>query len=88
MSALAQERANFLIVEASDYFDSAGICVFTAGGNQCLDSGEGAELVIYSAREDEFSVQAAELGRLRVEQLELPIYDTTIWLMLAFQNNI
>ena len=88
MSALAKERANFLIVEASDYFDSAGVFVFTAGGNQCFDRGEGAELVIHAARKNEFFIQAAELGRLSVKKLELPIYDAAIWLMLATQNSI
>lgn len=81
MSALAKERADFLIVEASDYFDGAGFSVVKAGGNECLNSGEGAELVIDAARKDEFFVQAAELGRLSVEELELPVDDATIWLV-------
>ena len=83
MGALAKQRADLLIVEASDYFDGAGVCVFNAGGNQCFDSGEGAEFVIHTARKDELFVEAAELGRLGVEKLELPIYDAAIWLMLA-----
>ena len=33
MGALAEERADFFIVEASDYFDRAGVCVFKAGSN-------------------------------------------------------
>lgn len=88
MSALAKERANLLIVEASDYFDSAGVCVVTTGGNQCFDSGEGAELVIHAACKDELFIQAAELGRLSVKKLELPVYDAAIWLMLATQISI
>lgn len=81
MSTLAKERPDFLIVEASDYFDRAGISVLKAGGNECLDSGEGAELVVDAACEDELFVQAAELGRLSVEELELPVDDAAIWLI-------
>ena len=82
MGALAKERADFLIVKASDYFDSTGVRVVKAGGNECLDSGEGAELVIDAACEDEFFVQATELGHLSVEELELPVDDAAIWLTL------
>ena len=85
MGALPKERANLLIVKTSDYFDSAGVCGFKAGSNQCFDSGEGAELVVYATRKDEFFVQAAELGRLSVEKLQLPVYNATIWLMLAIR---
>ena len=79
MGALPKERANLLIVKASDYFDGAGVGFFKAGSNQCFDSGEGAELVVYATRKDELFVQAAELGRLSVEKLQLPIYDAAIW---------
>ena len=54
-----------------------------AGGNECLNSSEGAELIIDTAREDELFVQAAELGRLSVEELELPVDDAAIWLILV-----
>lgn len=82
MGALSKKRADFLIVKASDNFDGAGVSMVKAGGNECLDRGEGAELVVDASREDEFFVQAAELGRLSVEELELPIDDAAIWLML------
>lgn len=49
-----------------------------ARGNKCLDSGEGAELVINTAREDEFFVQATELGRLSIEKFQLPVDDAAI----------
>ena len=78
MGALTKKRTNFLIVEASDYFNGAGVYVFKAGGNECLDSCEGAELVIDTTREDEFFVQTTELGRLGVEKLELPVDDAAI----------
>ena len=83
MSALTKERTDFLIVEASDYFDGAGVSVFKTGGNECLDSGEGAELVIDTTRKDKFFVQTTELGRLSVKKLELPIDDAAIWQILA-----
>lgn len=56
MGALAKERANFLIVEAPDNFYGAGVRVIKARGNECLNSGEGAELVIDPPCEDEFFV--------------------------------
>ena len=56
MGALAKERANFLVVEAPDYSYGAGVRVVKAGGNECLNRGEGAELVIDTAREDEFFI--------------------------------
>ena len=49
-----------------------------ARSDECLDSGEGAELVIDPARKEELFFQATELSRLRVEKLELPIYDAAI----------
>lgn len=83
MGTLAKERADFLIVEASDYFDGARVSIVKAGGNKGLDSGKGAELVIDAARKDEFFVQAAKLSRLSVEELELPVDDAAIWLILV-----
>ena len=83
MGALAKEGANFLIVEAPDYLYGAGVRVVKARGNKCLDGGEGAELVINTPCEDKFFVQATELGRLCVEELELPVYDAAIWWMLV-----
>ena len=83
MGALAKERTDFFVVEASDYFDGAGFSIIKTGSDECLDSGEGAELVVDAAREDEFFVQAAELGRLSVEELELPVDNAAIWLMSA-----
>ena len=83
VGALAEERANFFIVKAADYFDGTGICLFSARGNQCLDSGEGAEFIVDATCKDEFLVQPAKLSWLSVEQLELPIDDATICLMLA-----
>ena len=78
MGALTKKRTNFLIVEASDYFDGAGVCVFKARGNECLDSCEGAELVIDTTREDEFFVQTTELGGLSVKKLELPVDNAAV----------
>ena len=46
--------------------------------DECLDSGEGAELVIDPAREEKLFVQATELSWLRVKELELPINDAAI----------
>lgn len=83
MGALPKERADFLIVKAPDYTYSTGVGVVKARGNECLDSSERAELVIDTACEDEFFVQAAELGRLSVEELELPVDDAAIWLTLS-----
>ena len=83
MGALSKERADFLIVKASDYFDRAGVSILKAGGNESLDRCEGAELVVDASREDEFFVQAAELGRLSVEELELPVDNAAIWLTLV-----
>ena len=85
MSALAKERANFLIVEASDDFDGAGVRISKARGNQCFDSSKGAELVIHATCKDEFLVQTAKLGWLSVEELELPINDAAVWPMLAIR---
>lgn len=83
MGALAKKRADLFIVEASDNFDDAGIFVLKAGGNQCLNSGKRAELVIDAPRKYELFVQAAELGRLSVKKLKLPIHDAAIWMMLV-----
>ena len=79
MGPLAKERADFFVVEAPDYFDGAGVCVFEAGGNQCFNSGERAEFIIDATREDEFFVEAAKLSRLGVKKLELPVDDGAIW---------
>ena len=40
VGALPKKGTNFLIVEASNYFDCAGLIVIKAGGNECLDGGE------------------------------------------------
>ncbi len=81
MGTLAKERANFLIVEAPDYLYSARVSSGKTRGNECLYSGEGAELVIDTARKDKLFVQAAKLRGLSVEELELPIDDAAIWLI-------
>ncbi len=83
MGTLAKEGADFLIVEATNYLDGTGIYILHAGGNQCLNSGKRAELVVNATREDEFFIQAAQLRRLSIEEFELPIDDTAICLMLA-----
>ena len=83
MGALAEERTDFLVIEASDYLDGAGVCVSKAGGNQGFDSGEGTKLVVHATCKDEFLVQAAELGWLSVKEFELPIDDAAVCLVLA-----
>ena len=82
MGTLAKQRTNLLIVEAPDYFDGAGTGIVKAGGNRSLDSGKGTEFVIDTASEDEFLVQAAQLGRLSIEELQFPVDNAAIWSML------
>ena len=83
MGALTKERTDFLVVEASDYFDGTRVCAFMAGGNECFDSGEGAELVIDATRKDEFFVKTTELSRLGVKELKFPVDNAAIWMILA-----
>ena len=75
VGALAQQGADLFVVEAADYFyGAAGIGGGGfRGGDEGFDGGEGAEFVVDAAGEDEFFGEAAELCRLRVEELELPI---------------
>ena len=96
--ALPEERADFFVVEEADDFEDAawgrgggagvvGEAGGGGGGEEGFDGGEGAEFVVDAAGEDEFFVEAAELGGLCVEELEFPVYDCADLLDLEFAGD-
>ena len=81
MGALAEQGADFFVVEAADEFDRVvgrrGVGS-RAGGDKGFDGGEGTEFVVHAAGEDKFFFEAAELGWLSVEELEFPVEDCAV----------
>lgn len=76
-STLAEQRANFLIVEESDELDDA-LLLLLLGVEKSHEGGPGAELVVDATGKNEFLVHTADLGRLGVVKLELPVEDCAI----------
>jgi hypothetical protein len=71
--ALAEQRADFLIVEEGDDAEAGGVGDGGGGVEERLDSGPAAELVVDAAGEDEFFVETAGAGGLGVEEFEFPV---------------
>lgn len=92
--ALAEEGADFFVVEEGGEGDDAAVG-FPAGGggvragrggrgggrrlDESFDGGKGAEFIVDAAGEDEFLVEAAELGGLGVKDFEVPVQDVFIY---------
>ena len=74
---LAEERADFFVIEEADDFEGAG-GGGRRGGEEGFNCRVGAELVVDTTGEDEFFFETAELGGLGVEEFKLPIYDATV----------
>jgi len=47
-----------------------------------LDGGPGAKFVVDAAAEDEFFIEAAQLGGLDVEEFQFPVDDGAVWWVL------
>ncbi|KAI9149375.1 Protein SYG1 [Paramyrothecium foliicola] len=75
--ALAQERANLLVVEESGELDVAFILV-VARANEGHQGGPRAEFVVDAAGSDELAVEAERLRGLGVEELQLPVQDGAV----------
>ena len=65
--ALAEERADFLVIEEGDGADLRGVFNGVVRVEEGLDGGPRAQLVVDAAGEDELAVEAACRGRLDVE---------------------
>jgi hypothetical protein len=74
--SLAEERADFLVVEQSYHLDLGGVCGRCI--EQRLNSGPRAELVINTTRKDELLAKTTKLCRLDVEEFKLPVDDARI----------
>lgn len=83
--SLSQQRADFLVVEEADELDNAAATASSPtrrtgalSVEERLNGGPGADLVVYATSEEELVVEASELGRLGVEELELPVHDGAV----------
>jgi hypothetical protein len=75
VGTLSEQRADFFVIEKGDHADLGGGRESRVRVEESLDRRPRAELVIDSTGENELSIEATSLGRLRVKELELPVDD-------------